>query len=80
MSIPEYKDGKYIASWDFECPLCAAMWNNEGDNMEQDEQEEAECPKCGAELLITAEWEVNYTVNIATPAAQPAQKQGEDRG
>ena len=64
MSIPEYKDGKYITSWDFECPLCQAMWNNEGDPIGEGDEADEECPKCKAELVVTASWSVDYEVNV----------------
>lgn len=63
MSIPEYKDGKYIASWDFECPLCGVMWNNEGDPIGEEEVDE-ECPGCGANLVVSASYSVEYYVNV----------------
>lgn len=67
MSIPEYKDGKYIASWDFECPLCGAMWDNDGDPYGEGDQEEVECPKCEAILLVTASYSVDYEIEVKTP-------------
>ena len=71
MSVPEYKDGRYVASWDYECPLCHAMWNNEGDPLRAGIEIEEECPKCHAALLISAEWNVDYTVNVKpVPAPQ----------
>lgn len=71
MSIPEYKDGKYITSWDFECPLCAAMWNNEGDPIAEGDESDEECPKCHAELVVTASWSVDYEVNVKPDGGRP---------
>lgn len=73
VSIQEYKDGKYIASWDFECPLCGDMWNNEGDPFHEGEECEEECPGCEAVLLVTASYSVDYEVNVK-PAAQSEQE------
>jgi transcription elongation factor Elf1 len=64
MSIPEYRDGKYLASWDFECPLCQAMWNNDGDPMGEGEDMDEDCPGCGAELIVTCSYSVDYDVNV----------------
>lgn len=60
MSIPEYKDGQFISTWDFECPSCGAFWDNTGDNPEQDEEVDEECPKCGAEFTAHATWTLDY--------------------
>lgn len=71
MSIPEYKDGKYVASWDFECPLCGDMWNNEGEPFGEGDEADEECPGCGAELTVTASYSVDYEVNVKPkPAAE----------
>lgn len=80
MSIPQYKDGKYIASWDFECPLCFALWNNESDPIGEGEEAEEDCPKCGAELIITASYSVDYDVNVRLAAPSiPSKPTGEDK-
>lgn len=71
MSIPEYKDGKFIAYWDFECPLCGKMWNNTGDPIGQDEQVDEECPGCGKELIITASYSVDYYIEPKEQEAKP---------
>lgn len=69
MSIPEYKNGEYVASWDFQCPLCQAMWNNEGDPIGEGEEADEQCPRCGADLVVTASYSVNYDVNVKPPTS-----------
>lgn len=64
MSIPEYKDGKFIRSWDFECPLCFNLWDNDGDPIHEGDEVETECPGCEAVLVITASYRVDYDVNV----------------
>lgn len=70
MSYTEYKDGKYVASWDFECPACGNMWNNESDPIGEGEEAEEECPGCKAELTVTAHYSVDYELTVkAKPEA-----------
>ena len=64
MSVAEYKDGTFVAYWDFECPLCFHKWDNDGDPIPEDGEVEEQCPKCKAELLITACYSVDYEVNV----------------
>lgn len=67
MSIPEYKDGQYVASWDFQCPACGDLWNNDGDPYHEGEQYSEECPGCGVGLIITASYYVDYEVELDKP-------------
>ena len=62
MSVPEYKKGQFVRSWDFECPSCGKLWDNHGDYMEQDESIEEECPGCEKMMVITASYSVDYDV------------------
>jgi hypothetical protein len=52
--------------WDFECPLCEAQWNNEGDPIPEGKEACEQCPntKCSAELLVTASWSVDYELRV----------------
>lgn len=64
MSYPVYKDGRLDTVWDFECPLCDAHWNNEGDPIGEGEESDEECPGCEAQLVVTASYSVDYELNV----------------
>lgn len=70
MSYVSYKDGKMDTVWDFECPECGGMWNNESDPIEEGEEAEEECPGCDKTLIVTAHYSVDYELRVKEPPSE----------
>lgn len=56
-----HEDG---TTWDFECPECGDMWNNEGDPIGEGDEAEEECPGCEKTLLVTVSYSVDYELRV----------------